>query len=140
MWLFDVFSGMPQPGPEDPPEALAHTGTLTTSPQVVEQNLRSAELPIERVIIIPGLYEDTLKNYGPFDIAFLHIDCDWYDSVRLCLETFFDQVVPGGAIVLDDYGHWSGCRKAVDEFIAVRELNVQLRAIDYTSHYFFKPE
>ena len=67
------------------------------------------------------------------------MDCDWYDSVLLCLRKFYDAVVPGGAVVLDDYGHWSGCRKAFEDFCAERKVRITLTAIDYTSHYFIKP-
>lgn len=51
-------------------------------------------------------------------IAFLHLDYDCYTSVKLCLDAFYKSVVPGGAVVFDDYGFWSGCRRAVDEFLA----------------------
>ena len=37
-----------------------------------------------------------------------------------CLERIAPLVVPGGRIVLDDYDHWSGCRRAVDEYFADR--------------------
>ena len=34
-------------------------------------------------------------------------------------------MVDKGAIVIDDYGHWKGCRKAVDEFIEEENLKVE---------------
>ena len=51
---------------------------------------------------------------------------------------FYDSVVPGGVVVFDDYGFWSGCRKAVDEFLAERSIKVSLTPIDAESHYFIK--
>jgi len=59
----------------------------------------------------------------------LHIDADWYDSVRVCLEHLHDQVVPGGIVVVDDYGWWDGARLAVDEWMAERPL-LELQAFD----------
>jgi hypothetical protein len=89
--------------------------------------------------MVVGRYEDTLASVPSFPIAFLHLDCDWYESVKLCLDKFYDSVVPGGVVVFDDYGFWSGCRKAVDEFLAGRLINVSLTPIDTESHYFIKP-
>ena len=64
--------------------------------------------------LIKGLFEDTLIVDGPVSLA--HIDCDWYDSVMVCLERIVPRLVPGGVLVIDDYDHWSGCRKAVDDY------------------------
>jgi O-methyltransferase len=140
MWLYDVFSGMPPPGPEDPPEAWNETGKFPSSEAIVRQTFRSAGVSDARVHVVVGRYEDTLRSTPtPSPIQFLHLDCDWYASVRLCLETLYDAVLSGGVIVLDDYGHWSGCRRAVDEFLAARGLSIELTPIDYTSHYFIKP-
>jgi O-methyltransferase len=139
MWLFDVFTGMPAPGSRDPAEAWGDVGKFVSSPEIVRDNLAAAAIATDRVHIVPGLYEETVRDFRPPPIAFLHLDCDWYDPVRLCLDTFYDAVSPGGVIVLDDYGFWSGCRKAVDEFVARRCPGTPLVAIDSTSHYFIKP-
>lgn len=139
MWLFDVFTGMPEPGPDDPPQAWREVGTLISNEAIVRQTFTAARLPLDRVHIVTGRYEDTLPKLQPFPTVLLHLDCDWYESVKLCLRTFYDSVVTGGAVVFDDYGYWSGCRKAVDEFIAERSIEVKLTPIDSTSHYFFKP-
>lgn len=139
MWLFDVFSGMPEPGPEDPKEAWSDVGRFVSSATIVRNTLQRANIPLDRVHIVVGRYEDSMSHIDKFPIKFLHLDCDWYASVKLCLETFYDWVVPGGAIVFDDYGYWSGCKKAVDEFIQAHSLDICLRKIDSTSHYFVKP-
>ena len=121
-----------------PAEAWDDVGEFVSSPEIVRDNMEAAGRD-GRVHIVPGLYEETVRGFRPPPIAFLHVDCDWYDPVRLCLDTFYDAVSPGGAIVLDDYGFWSGCRKAVDEFVARRCPGTPLVAIDSTSHYFIKP-
>jgi O-methyltransferase len=139
IWLFDVFSGMPEPGPQDPPEAWGETGTLVSSEEFVRNTFAQAKAPLDHVNIVVGRYEETLPGFKSPPVAFLHLDCDWYESVTLCLDTFYDAVMPGGAVVFDDYGWWSGCRKAVDEFVANRSLDVRLIPIDSTSHYFIKP-
>jgi O-methyltransferase len=139
IWLFDCFEGMPDPGVEDPPEAWEYAGKFASSELIVLDTFKKSKLPLNQVEIVVGRYEDVLPTFKPFPISLLHIDCDWYDPVKLCLKTFYEWVVSGGAIVFDDYGFWSGCRKAVDEFLAEHSIDIRLTAIDSTSHYFFKP-
>jgi len=66
------------------------------------------------IFFFQGLYQDTVNI--DFPISLVHIDCDWYESVTLCLERITPHVVPGGTLVIDDYYHWSGCTTAVDEY------------------------
>jgi asparagine synthase (glutamine-hydrolysing) len=75
-------------------------------------------LPTEAnaVELVRGLYEDTLTGDEP--VALAHVDCDWYDSVNTCLTRLAPRLVPGGVLVIDDYEHWSGCRRAVDDFFS----------------------
>lgn len=73
-----------------------------------------------RVILVKGLFEDSWPAAAPDRIALVHIDCDWYDPVKFCLEAVADRLSPGGIMVIDDYNDYGGCRTAVDEFIAAR--------------------
>lgn len=66
------------------------------------------------VRLVQGLYHDTLHLDGP--VALAHVDCDWYESVLVCLERIVPHLVPGGVLVIDDYDAWSGCRRAVDDY------------------------
>ena len=72
-------------------------------------------------------------------IALLHIDADWYESVKLVLERLYDRVSPGGFVVLDDYGYWEGCRRAWSEFWAGRGPAAELVDVDGVGAYFQKP-
>jgi O-methyltransferase len=141
--LFDVFTGMPKPTDNDPREAWDDVGKFVASPDLVRQTFHAAKVPLRRenLHIHQGLFEDTLPTFPipPQGLSFLHVDCDWHDPVLMVIDKFFDAVNPGGTIVFDDYGHWSGCRKAVDAFLARRNLRVTLTPIDRTSHYFLKP-
>ena len=53
-------------------------------------------------------------------VALAHVDCDFYDPTKLCLEKWYPALSPGGIMQFDDYNAFSGCRKAVDEFVAQR--------------------
>jgi hypothetical protein len=36
------------------------------------------------------------------------------------LECLFDRVPAGGIVILDDYGHWAGAKRAVDEYLSTQ--------------------
>ena len=94
----------------------------------------------KKLYFVKGWFNNTIpihkKSIGK--IALLHLDCDWYESVKFCLEELYDNIIKGGFIIIDDYGHWKGCKKAVDEFIENRNLRIELGKIDYTGVYFRK--
>jgi O-methyltransferase len=81
--------------------------------------------PGERVRLHRGLFEDTLHPDGP--LALVHIDSDWYDPVRLCLERTYPHLSPGAFVILDDYHDYEGCRAATDEFLAAHADLVPVR-------------
>jgi O-methyltransferase len=87
---------------------------------VCEQLLHSIGYPPEHVHIHEGWFQDTFTTSASQveSIALLRIDADWYAATRLCLETFYERVTPGGIVVIDDYGTYEGCRRAVDEYLS----------------------
>jgi len=68
----------------------------------------------------------------PEQIAVLRLDTDWYESTRCELEQLFPRLSEGGVLIIDDYGHWEGCRRAVDEYFADHQIDMFLHRIDYT--------
>lgn len=132
VWLFDSFEGLPPPQAIDGPAAAAYAedrespryfDNCRAAVEEVRSNARALELEgLTR--IVPGWFDDTLPatvdEIGP--IALLRLDCDWYESVLLCLETLYDHVSPGGLTILDDYYQWDGCAIAAHEFLARRAL------------------
>ena len=87
-----------------------------------------------------GWFQDTLPTDSKKidDISILRLDGDWYESTKICLEHLFKKVVPGGFVIIDDYGTYEGCKKATDEFICDNKLNVYLNYVDYACRYFIK--
>ena len=140
LWIFDSFEGLPEPGLEDTEEAWEYVGHDATPVQEVVAFFAEVGLA-GRYTLIPGWYEQTMPECsGAVErIAVLHLDCDWYASVKLCLEHLWDRVVPGGYIQIDDYGRWAGCRLAVDEFLSRQCPSAALHAIDYTARALSKP-
>jgi hypothetical protein len=74
----------------------------------------------------------TVPARAPERIAFLRLDTDWYESTKHELEHLFPRLVPGGVLIIDDYGHWQGARKAVDEYFAAQTHKPLLHRIDQT--------
>jgi len=75
------------------------------------------------VFFIKGLYSEQLRISQP--VALAHIDCDWYESVMVCLERIEPFMIPGSRLVIDDYGYYAGCTKAVDEYFSLRKTGYQ---------------
>ena len=139
IWLFDSFEGLPKPTDKDGDRAPDYEGWCHGDLAKVTRVFQEMRIPEDRVRVVKGWFQDTFPTVEIPRIAILHIDADWYESVKLCLEKFYDSVQPGGYVVLDDYGAWEGCRIAADEFIAARALDVKLIQVDYTGFYFQKP-
>jgi O-methyltransferase len=138
VWLFDSFQGMPQTTERDGVQAKEYVGKVLGSPEQVQELLRKVGADLNRVKIIQGFFEDSFPKVQIPQIALFNIDADWYESVKLCLEKFYDSVVQDGFIAIDDYGHWPGCRQAVDEFFKSRGLAYELQEVDYTARWFQK--
>lgn len=143
IWLFDSFQGMPEVSQHDGISADGRTAQSHVGQEVgdivrVKEALKRVRADMTRVRIVPGWFNETFPTVDVEQVAILNIDADWYESVKLCLETFYDRVVPGGFVSLDDYGHWPGCKKAVDEFFYARQLPYKLIRVDYTAYWFRK--
>jgi O-methyltransferase len=75
----------------------------------------------ERITLYRGLFEETWPTVNVKSVALAHVDCDWYEPVRFCLQAVADKMTPGGIIIIDDYNDYGGCRTAVDEFLTERD-------------------
>jgi len=137
-WLYDSFMGLPPAREVDGPDAAQHAGSLIGSEDKVRKALRIVQFPADNCIIRKGWFNDTFQDPLPQTVSFLHVDCDWYDSVMLSLKSFYDLVSEGGVIVLDDFGHWEGCREALYDFVRQRDLKPLLERFGYTQAFWVK--
>jgi hypothetical protein len=141
LWLFDTFEGLPAPSTEDPDFEIADLFTGTCVGTLGEvRNLFDRLNIADGVKFVKGPFQETIPATPISRIAVLHIDGDWYESVKVCLDSLYDQVVPGGVIQLDDYGYWQGARKAVDEFVETRGIQSRLQRLDYSGRFLIKGE
>jgi len=143
--LFDSFQGLPQPSSYDlevlsgfrrrHPElglrdksdsSLISIGTCVGASQAAVQDFLTKHLGIDDgdLVFHVGWFQDTIPNSTDKirEIALLRLDGDWYESTKVCLEGLYDKVVKQGFIIIDDYGTFSGCKKAVDDFFEKKNL------------------
>ena len=151
IWLFDTFEGMTEPTQADssPVDRHAldvwrqHEGTDDRAwphyfnpdvfnEQMVRDYLLSSGYPEERLHFVAGRVEDTLPAQAPAEIALLRLDTDWYESTRHELVHLYPRLSEGGVLLVDDYGHWAGAKRAVDEYFATEAPPLLLSRIDYT--------
>jgi O-methyltransferase len=99
----------------------------------VRENLLESGYPGERLHFVKGKVEETIPGNAPETLALLRLDTDWYESTRHELEHLYPRLSAGGVLIVDDYGHWRGCRKAVDEYFARTMARPLLNRIDYTA-------
>jgi len=143
--LFDTFEGMPAPTVKD----VSFRGELAANLlsksskdsswvwaccalDEVRRNLQATGYPVERMFFIKGRVKETVPKHAPARIALLRLDTDWYESTCHELLHLYPRLCPGGVLIIDDYGHWAGARKAVDEYFAEHNLKPLLHRIDYT--------
>jgi O-methyltransferase len=76
---------------------------------------------LDGVRIVQGDIRQTASAFeSEHGFGLVHIDVDVYPITQFCLQFFASRVIPGGTIVVDDYGTTTcrGVQKAVDEFAA----------------------
>jgi hypothetical protein len=151
--LFDSFEGLPEPGPEDGLKAAEYSGHRDGGKLVpisrCEANVKLVETYLfgklrlngQKVHLHIGWFQHTVpiqsKRIGP--IAVLRLDGDWYASTRVCLEHLYPLLSPGGAVILDDYYCWEGCKKATDEYRHEQEISAPIVQVDVDCGFWMKP-
>jgi hypothetical protein len=139
-YSFDTFSGMPDPTSEDRvngQDAQSSCWGKGTCAAPLE-SLREACKKVDAqsfVSPVKGLFQDTLASHRREigEIAFLHIDCDWYESTICVLENLFPLLTPGAKVILDDYDYWDGVQQAYSEYCCLHDLHYPLVKLSPTT-------
>jgi len=97
-----------------------------------QANVRSTGYPADRLMFVKGMVEATVAQNTPARLALLRLDTDWYESTRLALQHLYPKLVPGGVLIIDDYGHYQGQRQAVDAYLREIGCTPLLHRIDYS--------
>ncbi len=155
IWLYDTFEGMSPPSVKDVDcfgnpaanllEKHAHDREgndsvwCEASLADVQQNLATIKYPSAMIHFVQGKVEETLPAKCPDQIALLRLDTDWFESTWHELIHLYPRLVSGGILIIDDYGHWQGCREAVDRFRSEFAPDLYLHRLDYTGRLAIKP-
>ena len=141
LFLFDTFAGHPRPNPER--DLREHyefwlqrkrTDQSSSWAEVtldeVRGNLASTGYPLDKVRFVKGIVQETIPTAAPETIALLRLDTDWYDSTTHEMHHLYPRLVPGGVLIIDDYGEMPGQRQAVDEYCEQNGIKLLLNRID----------
>ena len=152
IYAYDTFEGMTSPDENDfeisnnnfATKLLEEDKSKKTnvwgvcSLEEVKKNISKHVKNLNNINFIKGPVENTLnerKNI-PEKISLLRLDTDWYQSTKKELEVLYEKVESGGVIIIDDYGHWGGSKKAVDEFFSNKF--VWMHYVDYACRLIIK--
>lgn len=159
LYLFDTFEGMTEPNDIDV-DVDIDIGMQREAPTAKWKRLQRKDggndwnyVPLEQVQkviyetgydqtkihFVKGRVEDTLPKHSPQKIALLRLDTDWYQSTHHELVHLFPNLVPGGILIIDDYGSFKGSKKAVDEYFELHNIATPLIRIDRMVRLAIKP-
>ena len=153
LYLFDTFEGMTPPEPVDidlngaaaivrfnQEKTRGDKTTWCYAPlDDVKARMASTNYPTERIHYVVGKVEETLPPKEPKKIAILRLDTDFYSSTKHELETMYPRISHGGVVIIDDYGHWRGSKKATDEYLEQHAPDLALLECGYSVRIGIKP-
>ncbi len=140
----DTFAGLPPPDPRYPKDALTTFNfhlreELSIGAAQVRSNFERYGLWGPRVVLLEGLFCNTLPQYPYGPIAVLRMDGDLYSSTMDTLVHLYDRVSPGGIVISDDYGVVIDARRAVLDFRAQRGITSEMLRVDKDAVFWRKP-
>lgn len=138
---FDTFEGHPRPDAaevdiwgnnmQEKFQELASSGEKWAFADYIKVNERLKYI-YENVSLVKGVVDESIDVSGITEIAILRLDMDWYEPTKVALDKLYPKIQKGGVLIIDDYGHHSGARKATDEYIKENKLNINFRHINYS--------
>lgn len=157
IYLYDTFSGMPRPDECDDTgldgvmraswtahrtesDGTSGSNWMRASEDLVRQRIDPLGYPAERLYFVKGLVEDTIPAVVPEKIALLRLDTDFYRSTKHELEHLYPRLMPGGILIIDDYGAMPGARMACDEYALENNLGWFLNRVDPHVRLVVKPK
>ena len=152
LYLYDTFEGMTAPDAEldldlhcnraiaDWEQIKRRNVKWSYAPiEEVRQTIEATGYPMDRVQLVKGPVELTIPSTIPQQIALLRLDTDWYASTKHEIEHLYPLLSPEAVLALDDYGHYQGARRAVDEYFDRVGNRPFLQRTDYACRFAIKP-
>ncbi|MBI3503938.1 MAG: class I SAM-dependent methyltransferase [Proteobacteria bacterium] len=141
VWVADSFEGLPVPTLSQDANhdfSAAKFPILAIGLEEVTENFRRYGLLDDSVKFLKGWFKDTLHVAPIRQLALLRLDGDLYESTMDALNALYAKVVPGGFVIVDDYGDFEPCRRAIDEFRATHAITDPIVPVDWTGVFWRK--
>lgn len=142
VWVADSFAGLPPPNPKDYPEDNGYNlhvyNYLAISLDEVKSNFSKYGLLDRQVIFLKGLFSDTLPTAPIESISVLRLDGDLYESTMDALTNLYPKLSIGGYVIIDDYGVFIPCKKAVHDYRKTYNIKDPILPIDGVGVYWQK--
>ena len=136
VWVADSFRGLPPPDaetwPADEGVDLSGVETLAVSRTEVEASFDRYGLLDDQVRFLEGWFADTLPTAPIERLALLRLDGDLYQSTWEALENLYPRLSVGGILIVDDYGAFEPCRRAVEDYRSRHDITDEVVPIDWT--------
>lgn len=152
IWMYDTYEGMSEPEEIDKDftgkpasiqlnesdKGISHSVWCYSSLDEVKANMSLTGYPMENIVFVEGKVEDTIPGKKPIDISLLRLDTDWYSSTMHELVHLYSILYKNGILIIDDFGHWEGAKKAVLEYFEKNNLYPLISRIDDTGRIVIK--
>jgi O-methyltransferase len=152
LFLYDTFEGMTEP---DPAVDIDSSGNKAVNDWLevqrrgvkwsyasvaeVREVIAASGYPMDKVVFVKGPVEDTIPATLPQRISLLRLDTDWYSSTKHEIEHLYPLLSMHGVLLLDDYGHYKGAQRAIDEYFGRTGGRPLFNRIDYSCRAAIKP-
>jgi O-methyltransferase len=152
IYLYDTFEGMSEPTADDKQFSGEHADVLLKQADKADENSVWCFSTLEEVqtnvystgydaglfIFTKGKVEDSIPGIVPSRISLLRLDTDWYESTYHELIYLYPLLSENGIIIIDDFGHWEGAKKAVLQYFEEKKLHPIIQRVDYTGRMIIK--
>jgi O-methyltransferase len=151
LYLYDTFEGMTEPGDMDVDvhgnravdewKRLQQRGVKWAYATIeeVRETMASTGYPMEKVQLVKGPVESTIPAIMPERIVLLRLDTDWYNSTKHEIEHLYPRLSREGVLAVDDFGHYRGSRRGIEEFFKHAQRKPLLHRTDYSCRFAVKP-
>lgn len=142
--VYDSFEGLPEKSNKDGGTQF-YAGSCKTQKENLIENFKQHKTKVPK--IHEGWFSDTLPKGLPKQIAFAHLDGDFYSSILESLTYVYPRLAKGAVVVVDDYcdpkvhdvnNILPGVKKACDEFFKDKKEQVGVLIAGCETHGYFR--
>ena len=103
LFAYDTFEGMP----------FSDIGDVHPVGDFNDTSYDGVKILLKDAVVVKGVFPESAVEMPP--VAFAHIDCDQYKSIKESILYLRPLMVKGGVMWFDDYGYVPGATIAINE-------------------------